>query len=492
MITNLISMGYAASEILNFIGKKVKNLNKGIEEARFAGHNDDDILKFISGKIPKGKKKEVDQVVSDQEQYLKNIGIKTKQERQESTRKGLNTALSVGATALGAYGLYKQYASKYPRGEWDFNKREVPQDAMQIEGQSQPQIGYNPGLEKGPKGPNQFQMIPGNVPIQPSQQVIKNAKQPGIQPLNPPSSIPAVPSATNVVDPEKYLKDKGLLDQVNTMLQAGNKPEQITALLSAKNTSGRLRGGEDAELLQAIQNYTQKKSTIVNEEKILQDQGTSQELQLDNTSEETTQTPKTEKPKAQERGNVVSLSNGEIGIIDDLKKDHAVVEVNGKKKPVKLDEIEELPISQKDLADMHDELIAGMQKETGQDVSRNVMWAGYDPEKNQLKYLPWDGDLYTYDDISPDIVERLTNLLTQRKSSGKNFIGPWVAGTASPIGAAMYQIIKELQSERGGKGKEYSGKAKPIYSAYEPSIKASKEKEKKRREEEKRRKQERR
>ncbi len=88
-----------------------------------------------------------------------------------------------------------------------------------------------------------------------------------------------------------------------------------------------------------------------------------------------------------------------------------------------------------------------------------------------------------YDDISPEDIEALTNLLTQRKSTGDNFIGRWEAGTESPIGAAMYQLIKKLQSERGGKGNEYKNRFETIYDALEPAKEALK----KRYEEQKRR-----
>lgn len=39
----------------------------------------------------------------------------------------------------------------------------------------------------------------------------------------------------------------------------------------------------------------------------------------------------------------------------------------------------------------------------------------------------------------------------------------------------MYQLIKKLQSERGGKGNEYKNKFMTIYDALEPAKKALKE-----------------
>jgi len=105
-----------------------------------------------------------------------------------------------------------------------------------------------------------------------------------------------------------------------------------------------------------------------------------------------------------------------------------------------------------------------------------VEWAGYDPNTNELAYKPHGSDkMWSYDDIPPEDVEVLTSLLTQRKSTGENFIGAWQAGTESPIGAAMYQLIKKLQAARGGKGNEYKNKYETIYDALEPAKKAAKE-----------------
>lgn len=183
---------------------------------------------------------------------------------------------------------------------------------------------------------------------------------------------------------------------------------------------------------------------------------------------------KKETPKI-EKGSTVAAPQG-IGEIKEIRNGKAIVEVDGKKHQVNEDELIQSPIREKDLADLYDDLINGIEKTTGKQVSRNVDWAGYDPNTNELAYKPHGSDkLYAYEDIDPEDVEILTNLLTQRKSTGENFIGAWQAGTESPIGAAMYQLIKKLQASRGGKGSEYKNKFETIYDALEPAKKAAKE-----------------
>jgi len=106
-------------------------------------------------------------------------------------------------------------------------------------------------------------------------------------------------------------------------------------------------------------------------------------------------------------------------------------------------------------------------------------WAGYDPKKNSLAFMPHGGGIYIYEDITPEDASLLTSVLNTRKTSGENFIGAWKAGSKSPIGAAMSALIKKLQSERGGKGNEYSGKFETLYNYLEPAIQAKKKKKKK-------------
>ena len=175
---------------------------------------------------------------------------------------------------------------------------------------------------------------------------------------------------------------------------------------------------------------------------------------------------------------VAVLPNGDLGTIKSMKGKVVKLDVDGKNKLMNASKIIQSPLPAKDLADLHDDLIKGMESETGEDVSRMVQWAGYNPDTNTLAFLPYDGSGYEYENITPEQKERLESVLSKRKTTGNNFIGGWEAGTKSPIGAAMSQLIREIQSERGGKGNEYSQKFETVYSAYEPGIKASKAKKK--------------
>ena len=179
------------------------------------------------------------------------------------------------------------------------------------------------------------------------------------------------------------------------------------------------------------------------------------------------------------------LKDGTEGEILNVKKGVAEVETPEGIRRQKVEDIIESPIPKRELADLYLDMIKGIEEETGQEVSKSVYWAGYDPKRNALSYIPHDGSLYTYDDISPERKERLTNLLQQRRTSGESYVGAWTEGTASPIGSQMSDLIRELQKERGGKGNEYSGKYEVLYSSDEPARKAAKERKKRMKDEEK-------
>ena len=177
------------------------------------------------------------------------------------------------------------------------------------------------------------------------------------------------------------------------------------------------------------------------------------------------------------KGQIVDTPEG-IGEVREIRNGKALVEVDGKMRQMLEDELMSPGLPQKDLADLHEELIEGIKTHTGKEVSRHVEWAGYDPEHKELIYKPWSGEQYTYDGIDQEDADMLTSLLTQRKTSGENYIGAWQEGSDSPIGAAMHKLLTKLRekSKEAGKEKAHIRKYETIYSAYEPAQKASKKK----------------
>lgn len=474
--------GWGVGQILNIFAKDPEVLDKLPRNFKPASPADIARISILKGKMGADK--------SQDEQALAEL-------------KGFTSkALQAGAAISSIYGPQKLAS----------NLLGIPFPGLS---QEQPSIDMKPPIPPNPMGGSNDLVSPeisSQNPIQPPQALIQTAKQP-TQNVPVPTPNQSIQSpfpeqqplqGTIPISPSDVIRRTKLDSVIESMGKDKISPEQIGEYISQSYPDHASYVEEQTKepLVNSIYRYLGKKQKAPKLIDELHNQfnkgypsGTQSPIpQSQSQNIDQVQSPEsvekiqdghqgkiaksTEKAKIQ-NSDVVSLPDGQIGIIEEIKKDHAVVDVNGKKRPVKLEEIEQIPISQKDLADLHEELINGIEKETGQQVSRNVNWAGYEPDTNRLAYLPHDGAFYIYDDISPEDAKELTNLLTKRKTTGENFIGAWEKGTESPIGAAMSALIQRLQRGRGGKGKEYSGKFQTVYSAYEPAVKAAKQKRKK-------------
>jgi hypothetical protein len=308
--------------------------------------------------------------------------------------------------------------------------------------------------------------LAGQAPIQPQQ-----AQQPTPGPqaqqaqAPTPAPIPAPASAQVTQIPAVQILTKmGIKEKVDAMLKSGNTPDAISAVLSAQ---GRSRGQTDPEMIKVITEYAQTKPL---------------------------EKPPEIKPEAEIQGRQAVFPDGKIGTIESSKDGIAKVNVDGQIRHRNENDLTISPLPEKDLADLFNEMIAMIEKETGQEVSRHVEWAGYDPEAKELAYKPWNGEQYTFDEIEPEDIDTLNNFLSVRKTSGNSLIGAWEAGTKSPIGSAMHALVEKLKTKAKEKGltKAHKRKFETIYSGTEPAKKAANEKKKRldkeKRDEEKRKK----
>jgi hypothetical protein len=175
-----------------------------------------------------------------------------------------------------------------------------------------------------------------------------------------------------------------------------------------------------------------------------------------------------------EKGHLVATPNGEIGEVKSMRNGKALIDEDGKLHQAEEKDLISSPLPKKELADLYQDLLTGIEEETGEEVSRNVNIAAYNPETNKLLYQPHAGGIYIYANIPEEDKDLLTKFLTTRKTTGSSFMGAWGEGTKSPIGAAMSALIKRLQAERGGKGNEYEEKYDIIYEALKPAVEALK------------------
>ena len=454
-IAKALSSGFTAKQVIDYILKKYPQHADKIKSALAAGFGVDHVLKYIGG-----GQKEV-----NQSEPTTEFG-KTRSREITASQGRTNKALAAGAIAVSplasqvvggaiSRALPQSLAALIPGGPSGNSQQSPAQQQMQVQ---QPPI--------------QQQQAP--IDIASSQQP-PNVNQPNIA---QPTPIPQV-EEKNIQPPQEILDIQKKEKDIDNLWKAAHGdrgatlPENKELLRYSRSLlkSGDIRDydsfKEFAKWWDATDGVKRNNPRAEFEKFRVQTQGMypEKEAQQPNQAKEEVTQPETTISK----GVSVGTPQG-MGEVKELRNGKALININGKNHQVNENELIQSPLPEKEMGDLFDDLISGIEKQTGRKVSRNVEWAGYDPKNNELAYKPFGGDaLWSYDNISPEDVEELTNLMTQRKSTGGNFIGTWEAGSTSPMGAAMYKLITKLQKERGGKGNEYKNKFLTFYDALEPA-----------------------
>jgi hypothetical protein len=454
-----LESGYDPEEIIGYISKAMPKVAPMISKARKSGYGIQQILGFLSKTINPNERKGM----SQSERIAAN-----RRSDSEMTKYGLKIAASAAVAPLAARAAGSALQRALPSSVTQLLPGMIQEGNIssqsQVAGQGTPSLGQMPQTSQAQ-----------NILTQPSQ-----------SPLNPAQlqSGPTIPQSAQTLQPINaerdikksvdIIKNTGQEPTIKNLIEGGLSPSEIKDTLGVIMGKKKLKELEKATggIEQALEDYassiTQEKAPIA--EKVIESTNALPEVA------ESLEATKEAEIKPIQKKETVATPKG-IGQVKELRNGNALVEVNGKLHKISEEELVQSPLAEKDLADLYNDVIQGIEKETGQAVSRNVDWAGYDPETNELAYRPHGSEkLYVYGDISSDDIDALTNFLTQRKSTGRNFIGAWTAGSTSPIGAAMYQLIKKLQSERGGKGNEYKNRYETIYEALEPAKSAAKRK----------------
>ncbi len=479
-LLSALGSGLSAHKILEYLMRKSPQLAPRITKALASGLSAEKVVKFFSKdqnfeKLKESMEKDypmennANPLVQAQNVRKQNLGTDPTSSFQRNAGPALGAAAGIGTSMA----LSRAIPAILQRGVGALGAAS-PQTT-----QTMPQIGM-----QGTLPTSQSPMGPG--PNSPGVQVMPNA------PVNQQApNIPQPPIPTQAINPVRdikksvdIIKSTGHEATVKNLIEGGLSPRDI------KDTLGQIMGKKNLKELekmsggieQAIEDYAQTMQSQPQEQPPMESPG----MQLDEGQPQIEESKVSTSVPTQEIENVpeeikpiqkhetVSTPQG-IGEVKEIRNGKALVEVDGKIHKVDEDELIQSPISQDELADLHDNLIKGIEEHTGKEISKNVEWAGYDPKLNVLAYKPWmgGGKIYTYKDISPEDVTELQNILAERKTSGENYIGAWEKDTKSPIGNRMHALITRLQKERGGKGNEYLNKFETIYDPTEPAKKAA-------------------
>lgn len=503
LVNQAITAGFGEEQILEFLGNKIPGLKEGIRGAQKSGFLPSKILRFLSNSLPSKNRPEVEKQKNINDQYLSSIGLKTRQEREASRNKALKGALGVGAGILGGMAAARAIpaiaGSKVGKSILSGIGLSPKTSPSSQDESSTAQTSQLPVQSAQFPQQREAQQSTGQLPVESQMQTQASSQSPLQQNLSQAQS----PSGASPKERANAIISKlGIEENINKANKRGKKFENIvTEVISSLNPKQKQeyqnlsRSAQIPPMAQLVKDYLSSdvmhqsitesqlnsdQNNLGNQPKIAENMQIKPKI-AENMQIQENISPETEKSTSEppQKGSIASTPDGKIGEIKSIRNGQALIESDGKLHKVKESDLQGPPIPEKDLGDLWEDVLRGIEKETGEEVSRNVEWAGYDPEANELFYKPHLGPGYTYKNIPEEDVKLLTSILTTRKTTGENFIGAWKTGSKSPIGAAMAALIKKLQEDRGGKGKEYSRKYQTIYAAHEPAQQALKNKKKK-------------
>ena len=425
LIEQALTMGYGEEQILSFLSNVYPKFQRGIKDAKKLGYQANQILNFLSNTQKKPSKQDL----SPGDKYLKESGILTKEEREERRKKGLQTALGIGAGVLGAAGL----------GRLAFPGTEAVRAVLEpaLDEQQQKQIPYQQ-----------------NNQIPPERQITTPT----------PSGQPIEMGIGGFFPPEEKKQPQSFADKILEGIDLASLPE------GRQQNIGFLKMVADKLQSQGLSPSDPKFQGILRK---LRHQAKSK-LSIGEQEEERFKKEYPDREVITEDGNLAE-------IVDEKGKTAKIIE-DGKEKIVPGFSINGPPDNKDDILDLYERLIQAIPES---ERSAVINWAGYDPEKKKFAVRFHTGDAYTYEDIPDEFAKRIEEAGFLAKTTGGNYFGEWSEGEASR-GAGLSKLIRELQAYYGGKGKEYSGKFKTVYSYLGEAERKLKEKQQ--REKEKKRK----
>ena len=417
-ISKAMSSGFTSDQIMEFLVRKFPQYEKKIKKAIAGGFSVDQVLKFLGGSR-KGVNQEEGLIQTTEHESIRNVDIKR---REDVNKRAVQGAGIVAAPFVAKAAMPIANAAL---------QRVLPSSLAPL---AQGMINQTP---PEPILPNQlgdnFQNPKSQQP--PVAGVSSNIAQP--------QQVPQPEVKT--INASDILEKLGSKKKIDELIKSGNDAEGITGFF--KKFHPKLAKDIEEKAGMDFENVMSEYISGPKEQKI---------------SEIISKEEKVEEQRPVEKKSTVASPQG-IGEVLEVRNGQAIIDVDGKKHKVPVEELTSSPIPKKDLADLYEELLRGVEEETGEQVSRAINVVGYDPERNSVSVTFDSGDQYGYDDLDEEEQREATELLGLRKTSGSTHIGTYSEGSKSPAGARISAFIEKLQSKRGGKGNEYAKKYKSIY-----------------------------
>ena len=481
-ILQALKMGYNNKDILDFISKNIPKLATAVKQALNAGYSDDDIVNYLDNVFenPESRKRIT-------QNKLDSILQKKKLEKTQNLKKMITSfalpyGLGVATNLIG--GAFQQ---------------PTPSAPPNLPGSPQPNIPPQGGLPPippnlGGSSPNFPPQIPSNTPqtppIPPNLGQIPPKIPPDLEQITPKKSIKQ-PGELSIEgmrkqfeESEKARSEEGkILTAAKKMLA---KPDQASSMTKDQVKSIFTLNDEEADAVLKIFHdqtrglYLKPKEAVIPqkpEEAIKEAQTDYKKASevVPNISKDALKSyesinqplPKIDISKVKKGESVITPQN-EIGEIKSFTGSKALVDVNGKLKPIDFDKLELTPDELKKTKIVID---PSQIDETAKSAMLGAVT--HSPDKKFLKITFGEsGDTYTYyrkdgKPIDDKIIDMIKEGSTEPVTSGDTYLGFWDASTPDTRGGAANKYITKQSQDVSD---EIDDPSKPMYYYKEVNV----------------------
>lgn len=467
LIQQALFYGYNALQVMQFLGKKFPKLQKGFQQAQSAGHTPDQILNFLNSanvltnRFKVKDKPKQEKTNSHFEDELESYGIKRKK-RLKKVGSFLGEAASF-APSLAAMGYlgYQLYNSRkqetgIPPGAAPAQPIDAPDAIQDI-----PPVGSVQPEQNLPRPVSPLmQGVPGQAvstggpssqasPVTPVLQALGMHKLLHSLKDNPRDFIPKamrklfgdrIPEAEQklgrpleqIID--EFYNEQAAQPQVNpSEIQSNSAPlEPMQKVVDQAPQPIVEAGPVPAERKDLTPRAPIPPTVVPPRENI---------KPIPPTAPVPSRNPIKPTPPRK------VLLGDKVGTVQSVRNDIAKVDVEGKERHVKVDDLEEEPQDIAAIEDSHlDQLLENMLDVIPkQQRSSNLSFVTYDPETQTMdvEHLSSPEKIYRYSNVPKEIVDQIG--IAVPVTSGENLAGAWQAGIADSFGAALTQLRKDKE-----------------------------------------------
>lgn len=395
-----LQSGYPPEEILKYLSKAIPQMADPIRKASKVGYTTQQILGFLS----KTFDNEDRSGMSETERHSANARIDAAR-----TKFGLKMAASAVVAPLASRVVGNALSRALPQSLGNFSSSQANQNTISgmIPNQQQPSL------------PQQTE----TQPIGMQQQNI--SQEPPISPTNIAQPVQPIQSEVKSINIDEILNKHKSKEKVDQLLKAGNDPEKVSAFFQKFSDPTKKAIEKDAGMPfeDVVKDYISKKP-----------------IELE------------EQPKEIKKAEEVATPHG-IGEVKEVRNGKAIVEINGKKHQVPVEELEQEPEEIKSL-DLEDAVSDYLSRIPEGEKSSVIDVSLYDPTTNELQVRFPNGDQWIYSDIPQEVFEKINSMTGIPITSGESKLRGtiWDSGTPNSAGADFFKLVKKLVKE--GKVKE--------------------------------------